>query len=220
MAVDLKNQRKVKIIMARYTGPKCKLCRREGAKLFLKGDRCFSPKCPIEKKGAVPPGIHGKKRTRRLSAYGLQLREKQKAKRLYGILERKMRTYYREATKTKKSTGLVLLQLLETRLDNVLFRSGLCGSRSQAKQLISHGHVQVNNKKVSIPSYRVKASQTITLSAQALEIDNIKKSLKEKTKPPAWLERKAVVVKMARLPERKEMEGDIDEQLIVEFYSR
>jgi len=206
--------------VARYTGPKCKLCRREGVKLFLKGERCFSPKCPIERKGAVPPGVHGRRGHRRLSDYGKQLREKQKAKRIYSVLEKKMRSYYKRAAKTKGATGLALLQLLETRLDNFVFRAGLIGSRSQAKQLVGHGHVLVDGKKADIPSYQVKAGQTVTLSTKGLKMEAVLKALKEKSKPPAWLEKKAAVVKMNRLPQREEIATEINEQLIVEFYSR
>jgi len=207
--------------MARYKDAKCRLCRKEGAKLFLKGTRCFSPKCPIERRGGVPPGQHGQKGGKRLSEYGLQLREKQKVKRLYGVLERQFRRYYREAAKVKEATGRALLQLLERRLDNVVYRLGFVPSRGVARQLVNHGHVLVDGKKVNIPSYRVKPEETISLDAKALNISEVKKALMEKDKVvPKWLKRKAAVGKIVSLPEREEIESDINEQLIVEFYSR
>lgn len=207
--------------MARYIDAKCRLCRREGTKLFLKGERCYSPKCPIERKGAVIPGQHGQKRRRRISDYARQLREKQKTKRLYGVLERQFKNYLKKAVKDKETTGEVLLQLLESRLDNVVFRLGLAPSRSVARQLVSHGHVLADGKRVNISSYQVKPGQVVSLASKGLEIDLIKESLAEKDrKIPAWLERKAAVGKMARLPKREEIDVDIDEHLIVEFYSR
>ncbi len=207
--------------MARYTDAKCRLCRREGIKLFLKGTRCFSPKCPIERRGGVPPGQHGQRRRRRSSEYGLQLREKQKAKRLYGVLERQFRRYYNEAAKVKKATGTVLLQLLERRLDNVVYCLGFAQSRGIARQLVNHGHILVDGKKVDIPSYQVKPGQIIGLTPKGLTIGQVKTALAEKDKKmPKWLKRKAAVGKVERLPERKEIETDINEQLIVEFYSR
>lgn len=207
--------------MAKYIDAKCRLCRREGVKLFLKGERCYSPKCPIERKGAVPPGQHGQKRRRRLSDYGRQLREKQKTKRFYGVLEQQFENYFKKAAKVKEATGGMLLQLLESRLDNVIFRLGFVPSRSVARQLISHGHVLVDGKKVNISSYQVKPGQIVTLAPKGLEIEQVKKSLAEKErKIPIWLERKAAVGKVARLPKREEIDVDIDEHLIVEFYSR
>jgi small subunit ribosomal protein S4 len=206
--------------MVRATGSKCKLCRREGEKLFLKGERCYSAKCPIEKKGAVPPGQHGQKRLRRLSDYGVRLREKQKAKKIYGIVERVFKNYYKKASQFKGETGKRLLQLLETRLDNVLFKSGLVVSRSVSRQLITHGFCLVDGKKVNIPSYQVSQGQTVSLNTAGLKLDAVKKALEQKGAIPAWLKRKAVIAKMERLPEREEMESNIDEQLIVEFYSR
>lgn len=207
--------------MARYTDGKCRLCRREGIKLFLKGERCYSPKCPIERKGAVIPGQHGQKRRRRISDYARQLREKQKTKRLYGVLERQFKNYLKKAAKGEEATGEVLLQLLESRLDNIVFRLGLAPSRSVARQLVSHGYVLVDGKKVNIPSYQVESGQIVTLAPKGLEIDLVKKSLAEKDrKIPSWLERKAAVGRMARLPKREEIDVDIDEHLIVEYYSR
>lgn len=207
--------------MAKYTQAKCRLCRREGAKLFLKGERCYSPKCPVERRGGVPPGQHGQKRQKRVSDYGRQLREKQKTKRMYGVLEKQFRNYYEKAAKERKTAGERLLQILESRLDNVVFRTGLTPSRSVARQLITHGHVLVDGKKVDIASYSVKPGQTVSLKAKGLKLPAVKKSLEDKDKTiPGWVKRKAAVGKMERLPKREEIDVDIDESLIVEFYSR
>lgn len=206
--------------MGRYLGPKCRLCRREGMKLFLKGERCYSVKCPIEKKQALPPGEHGAKGRGRLSDYGLQLREKQKLKRLYGIRERQLKRYFQKAFKAKKDTGEVLLQMLETRLDNIVYRLGFVPSRSMARQLVSHGHILVGGKKVNIPSFQVKPGKVITLSLKAVNFAYVKKSLEERQPPPPWLERKGPAGRLLRLPKREEVEVEIDENLIVEFYSR
>lgn len=200
--------------MARYTGPKRRLSRREGSALTPK-DAPF-----LERKGAVPPGQHGLRTRRRISEYGIQLREKQKAKRIYGILERQFLRYYREASKKKGVTGLSLLQLLETRLDNIIYRLGFASSRSFARQMVSHGHVKVDNKKVNIPSFRVKSGQTVAMLGKMLYNTQVKKCLENVTALPGWLERKATVGKVLRLPEREEMEQGINEQLIVEYYSR
>lgn len=207
--------------MGKYIGPKCRLCRASGMKLFLKGERCYTS-CPLDKKGAVPPGQHGQKRRRTLSDYGLQLKEKQKLKRLYQVSEEQFRRYFQKSLKAKgKETGLLLLQTLERRLDNVVYRLGFAPSRSVARQLVSHGHVLVNNKKVDIPSYEVKVGDVISLKPKSLEMEIVKKSLAEKDrKIPDWLKRKATVGKIERLPTRDEMESEIDESLIVEFYSR
>jgi len=207
--------------MARLVDVKCRRCRREGVKLFLKGERCYSAKCPIDKKGAVPPGEHGAKRRRRPSDYGLQLREKQKVKRLYGVLERQFRRYFNQARKVKAMTGEVLLQLLETRLDNVTYRLGLAASRSISRQLVSHGFIQVNGKKVNIPSYQARPGDVISLVPAGLNLSRVKESLADKDrKVSSWLQRKAVIGKILRLPKREEIEADIDENLIVEYYSR
>lgn len=207
--------------MARYAEAKCRLCRREGTKLFLKGDRCLTPKCPIERKGAVPPGQHGQKRHRRLSDYGKQLREKQKVKRIYGILEKQFEKYFKKARKVKEATGKALLQSLEMRLDNVVYRLGYVPSRSVARQIVTHGHVLVDGQKANIPSFGLKVGQTISLSTQGMALEIVKKSLSQKSKKmPDWLTKKAVVGKIIRLPEREEIEGDISENLIVEYYSR
>ncbi len=207
--------------MARYTDAKCRVCRQEGLKLFLKGERCYSPKCPIERKGAVPPGQHGPRGRRRLSEYGQQLRAKQKTKRLYGVLERQFRRYYKKAVKARETTGEVLLQLLESRLDNVVFRLGLAPSRSVARQLVTHGHVFINNKRVDIVSYQVKPSELIRLDDKAMKMPQVKKNWAERAKNlPKWLQRRGPIGKITRLPKRDEVESDIDDRLIIEYYSR
>lgn len=207
--------------MAKYINPKCRLCRREGGKLFLKSERCYSPKCPLERKGAVPPGQHGQRGKRRLSEYGFQLREKQKTKRIYGVLERQFRRYFEQASRAKGETGQVLMRILETRLDNVLYRLGFTPSRSVARQLVSHRHVLVDNRKINLPSFSVKPGQIISLVPKVLELAVIKKSLTEKgRKIPSWLKRKAAIGTIVRLPEKEEIEGEINENLIVEYYSR
>ncbi len=200
--------------MARYTGPKRRLSRREGVALTSK-DTAF-----IERKGAVIPGQHGGKRTRRLSDYGVQLREKQKAKRLYGLLEKQFAKYYEAASKKRGATGLKLMQLLEMRLDNAIYRLGFSPSRAGSRQMVSHGHVSVDGKRVNIPSYQVKAGSTIAILGKMLDNTQVKKSLGEERALPEWLERKATVGKVLRLPEREEMEVGVNEQLIVEYYSR
>lgn len=199
--------------MARYTGPKRRLSRREGIALFSKDVK-------VMEKGAVPPGQHGAKMRRRLSEYGLQLREKQKAKRFYGVMEKQFRGYFDKASKVKGATGLTLLELLECRLDNVVYRLGFSNSRAGARQFVSHGHINVDGKRVKIPSYKIKPDQTIAISDKLLDNTQVKKSLEENTKIPEWLERKATVGKVIRLPKRDEMEQSITEQLIVEYYSR
>lgn len=207
--------------MARVYERKCRLCRKEGQKLFLKGNRCYSPKCPLEKKGAVPPGQHGTRRQKRPSDYSHQLREKQKAKATYGVLERQFKQYFKKAIRVRKETGKALLQTLESRLDNILFRLGFVSSRSIARQIVNHGHVMVDNKNVNIPSYQIKPGQIISLTAKGLSLTEVKKSLEEKDKKiPVWLERKAAVGRMIRLPEVEEIDSEINTDLIVEFYSR
>lgn len=200
--------------MARYTGPKRRLSRREGLPLFTKDIKA------LERKGALPPGQHGLRGRRRLSEYGLQLREKQKAKRFYGVLEKQFKRLMMQASKVKGATGLSLLQTLETRLDNVVFRLGFAKSRPQARQMVSHGHIKVMDKKMTIPSYTVKVGQTIAISDELSDNTQVKKSLEEVETLPQWLDRKATVGKVLRLPNRDEMEQSIDEQLIVEYYSR
>lgn len=200
--------------MARYSGPKHRLCRREGVRM------CNAKKCPLDKKGAQPPGQHGRKFGGRISDYGVQLREKQKVKRIYGVLEKQFRRYYTEARKDEANTGLRILQLLETRLDNVVFRSQFAPTRRLARQLVSHGHVLVDDKKVDTPSYQIKPGQTLTLKPKAQKLKEVVEAMDTKDKPPVWLKRKATVAQMDRLPEREDLSQDINEQLIIEFYSR
>ena len=209
--------------MGRYLGPKFKLDRREGTNLFLKGKRSMGSKHPIAKKGAVPPGQHGQRALRKkTSEYGLQLREKQKVKRMYGLLERQFRRYYKEAAKKKGDTGTILLQKLETRLDNVIYRLGITASRAQARQLVSHGHILVNDNKVNIPSYEVKNGDVVSLSEKAQKFSLVKEAGEalDKDSIPDWVERKGLFGKMKKMPEREEIAADINHQLIVEFYSR
>lgn len=200
--------------MARYTGPKRRLSRREGLALFAKDAKA------LERKGAVPPGQHGLGRRRRVSEYGVQLREKQKAKRIFGLLEKQFKRYFVEASKVKGATGIALLQTLETRLDNVVYRLGFAKSRNGARQMVSHGHIKVDGKKVTIPSFKVKTEQAIEISEDMRDNTQVKKSLEESTTLPEWLERRATVGKVLRIPNREEMEQSINEQLIVEYYSR
>jgi small subunit ribosomal protein S4 len=202
--------------MARYTGPKHKLCRAEGMAL------CSSPKCPVVRKNAAPPGQHGSKGRKKLSEYGIQLREKQKVKRIYGVLERQFKKYYQLASSKKSATGQTLLEILETRLDNTLYRLNLAESRPQARQLVSHGHVLVNGKKVTIPSYNVKIGDVIALSAKTANLNFIK-NLQEDTKGaklPSWLAKKATVGQVVAKPKREDLDATINESLIVEYYSR
>ena len=200
--------------VARYTGPKRRLSRREGLPLFSKDIKS------LERKGALPPGQHGARMRRRTSEYGLQLREKQKAKRLYGILEKQFKNYVASASKVKGATGLTLLQNLETRLDNIVYRLGFAKSRAGARQLVSHGHIRIDDKKVNMPSINVTIGKTIAISPKLSDNTQVKKSLDETETLPEWLERKATIGKVLRIPKRDEMEQSINEQLIVEFYSR
>lgn len=201
--------------MARYTGPKRRLSRREGVALFTK-DAAY-----IERKGAVAPGQHGGARSRRkVSEFGVQLREKQKAKRTYGILERQFANYYQTASKKSGNTGEALMQLLETRLDNVVYRLGFAPSRAASRQLVSHGHIVVDRQKVNIPSFQVKEGSTVAISSKMLDNTQVKKNLANTTTLPEWLDRKATMGKVLRVPRRDEAEQGISEQLIVEYYSR
>ncbi|HOJ93053.1 MAG TPA: 30S ribosomal protein S4 [Dictyoglomaceae bacterium] len=206
--------------MARYTGLDCRLCRREGMKLFLKGTKCFSEKCPFERR-SYAPGQHGKTQ-KKLTEYGIRLREKQEAKRIYGVLERQFRRYFEEALRGKGITGEKLLQLLESRLDNVVYRLGWALSRDQAKQIVSHGKVRVNGKRVDIPSYNVKPGDIIELSDKDLIPVQEAISAFGDRSIPAWLEldRENFRGKVLRLPNREEIDTPVQEQLIVEFYSR
>lgn len=202
--------------MARYTGPRHKLCRAEGIAL------CGLPKCPVTKKNAGPPGQHGAKMKRKRSDYGIQLREKQKVKRIYGVLERQFKKYFQEASRKQTATGEALLQILETRLDNAVYRLNLAASRPQARQLVGHGHVFVNDKKVTIPSFNVKIGDIVALSPKVAGSDFIKK-LSEATKDstmPSWLEKKAAVGKVKAQPAREDIDIEVNERLIVEYYSR
>ena len=202
---------------------KCRLCRSQGIKLFLKGSRCFSSKCPIEKKGAVPPGMHGDKRNKKSSDYALQLQAKQKAKRLYGIMETQFKNYYLQAKKLKGLIGDNLLTLLERRLDNLVYLAGLASSRSQAKQLVSHGHVSVNSQKMTVPSYLVKNGDIISLEDKFLA--KVKDALRLQDKDfkiPSWIEidRSKIVVKIVGTPDPAQTGNGIDINLIIEYYSR
>jgi len=206
--------------MAKLIDKKCRLCRASGKKLFLKGSRCMT-KCPIDKKGAVPPGQHGAKRRRKVSDYGIRLQETQKLKRVYGISEKQLRSYFNKARKVREATGEALLQILESRLDNLIYRFGFSSSRRFGRQLVSHKHILVDGKVVNIPSYRVKPSQVVSLGTKAQNLAGVKAKLEEKDVAiPDWLERKAFVGKLSRLPKRQELDTDVDEQLVVEYYSR
>jgi len=212
--------------MAKYRGPVCKLCRREGEKLFLKGARCFSPKCSFERRG-YPPGQHGKGaqfRRRRESDYNRQLRAKQKARRMYGILERQFRRYYEQSVSRRGLTGLNLLQVLESRLDNVVFRLGFAESRAQARTLVSHGHFTVNGRRTDVPSLLVSPGDVVSVRQGSRERTYFKdlQAFAEDKNVPAWLSRdlKAISGAMIRLPERSEIDSNLQEQLIVEYYSR
>ena len=208
--------------MARYTGPVCRLCRREGAKLFLKGDRCYSQKCAFTLRPNAP-GQHGAGRHGKMSEYGTQLREKQKVKRAYGILESQFRKYFDIAEKMKGKAGENLLQLLERRLDNVCFRLGLGDSRAQARQLVMHGHVLVNGRKVDIPSYLVNAGDTITVAQRSASQEYFKTLKEEGGKGvPKWLEFDVAELtgKVVAIPERDDIDLTIEEHLIVELYSK
>jgi small subunit ribosomal protein S4 len=200
--------------MGRYTGPKRRLSRREGVALFPK-DTAY-----IERKGAIPPGMRGTKVRPRTTEYGIQLREKQKAKRMFGLTERQFRNTFNDAAKKGAGTGERFLQMLESRLDNVVYRLGFAKSRPEARQIVTHGHIKVDDKKVAIPSYMVRIDQIVAIEAKFVDNTQVKKNLEEADNLPAWLERKATVGKFLRLPNRDEMEPAITEQLIVEFYSR
>src|ERR1700733_1867244 len=210
------------LIMARYTGADCKRCRREKTKLFLKGAKCDSPKCPIEIR-PYPPGEHGRNRPKE-SEYLLQVREKQKAKRIYGILEKQFHNYYEEATKTRGKTGETMLQILESRLDNVVYRAGFAKTRDMARQLVGHGHVRVNGRKVNIPSYRVRERDIVEIAEKSRELTPFvvaRAEAGERT-TPAWLEviPDKMRVLVHSLPSRPQIDTLVQEQLIVEYYSK
>ena len=208
--------------MSRYTGADCKRCRREKMKLFLKGAKCDSPKCPIEIR-PYPPGEHGRNRPKE-SEYLLQIREKQKAKRVYGVLERQFRSYYEEATRKRGKTGEAMLQILESRLDNVVYRAGFAKSRDMARQLVSHGHILVNGKKVDIPSYRVAEADIIEVRAKSHEMTPfiVARAEAGERPTPAWLEviPDKMRVLVHTLPSRAQVDTQVPEQLIVEYYSK
>lgn len=206
--------------MARDRGAQCKLCRREGQKLFLKGERCFTDKCGVERR-SYPPGEHGRTRMRQ-SEYRLQLREKQKARRYYGVLEKQFRNYYKKATRQGGVTGENLLRLLETRFDNTLVRLGFAASRRQARQMIRHGHWTINGRRVDIPSYSVRPNDVIAVKADSPATQMIRDATDLTSAVPAWLQadHEGLTAKVLRLPERDDIAAPIQEQLIVELYSK
>lgn len=209
--------------MARYTDSVCRLCRREGEKLFLKGERCFKDKCAIERRG-YPPGQHGQRRRMKMSNYALQLREKQKVRRIYGILEKQFRGYFKKAERMRGVTGENLLALLERRLDNVAFRLSFAASRAEARQLVRHGHVRVNGQKVNIPSYLVKPGDQITLRERSKTHPGVVENFAavDRRGVPEWLDvsKKEISGTVRSLPLREHLNLDVQEQLIVELYSR
>ncbi len=209
--------------MARYIGAVCRLCRREGMKLFLKGERCYTEKCAIEKRN-LPPGQHGKLRKAKLVGYGLQLREKQKVKRIYGVLENQFRRYFEMADRQRGITGETLLQLLERRLDNVVYRLGFATSRPQARQLVRHGHFTVNGKKVDVPSFSVKAGDVVAVRGGSAENTAIQHAMEEVKGRgiPEWIsfDPGTLSGRIASLPTREQINLPVQEQLIVELYSK
>jgi small subunit ribosomal protein S4 len=208
--------------MARYTGADCRLCRREGVKLFLKGDRCYSDKCGVERR-PFPPGQAGRKRPRD-SEYRVQLREKQKAKRSYGVLEKQFRTYYELASRQAGKSGENLLRLLETRLDNVVYRLGFAASRDEARQTVRHNHIWVNGARVNIPSYRVRPGDVISVAEKARDLSVVKAAIisSARVEVPAWLQVDVEKLqgKVLALPTRDQIDMPVREQLIVELYSK
>ncbi|MFQ5610939.1 MAG: 30S ribosomal protein S4 [Anaerolineae bacterium] len=211
--------------MARYTGSVCKLCRREGEKLFLKGERCFSPKCAFERR-SYAPGLHGRQSQfrRKESDFGLQLREKQKARRIYGVYERQFRRYFRMAQRQKGMTGVTLLLILESRLDNVVYRLGLADSRAQARQLILHGHLDVNGRKTNVPSYLVRPNDVIRVRDRSRSKAYFKElaNVLDDSRVPHWLSLDVgnLTGTVVDAPTREDIDVTLNEQLIVEFYSR
>jgi small subunit ribosomal protein S4 len=209
--------------MARYIGPVCRLCRREGMKLFLKGERCYSEKCAIEKRN-VPPGQHGRARRAKMVGYGVQLREKQKVKRTYGVLENQFRRYFEAADRQKGVTGELLLQMLERRLDNVIYRLGFATSRAQARQLVRHGHFSVNGRKVDIPSFAVRQGDSIAVRGTSGQNPMILHAMEEVKGRgiPEWLmlDSATLAGRISQLPTREQINLPVQEQLIVELYSK
>jgi SSU ribosomal protein S4P len=212
--------------MGRYRGPVCRLCRREGVKLFLKGNRCYKPSCAIEKRGTYPPGQHGRELKRgKLTGYGEQLREKQKVKRIYGIMERQFKNYFEKASRQRGIVGENLLILLERRLDNVVYRIGFATSRAHARQLVNHGHVLVNGKKVNIPSFQVKVGDVISIKSKSASNMYILQSFETAVGRgrPSWIEvddKNALSARIVSLPRREDITQQINEQMIVELYSK
>ncbi|MFI5294766.1 MAG: 30S ribosomal protein S4 [Thermodesulfovibrionales bacterium] len=208
--------------MARYTGPQCRLCRRETEKLFLKGDRCFTEKCAVERR-QYPPGQHGQRRGK-LSDYGVQLREKQKVRNTYGVLEKQFRKYFHKAETKKGVTGEVLLQCLETRMDNVVYRMGFAPNRNGARQLVTHGHFQVNGRDVNIPSFSMQVGDVIEVRTSSRDMDAIKDSIVrvEQRGIPSWVEMdfQNFKGKVLQIPSREDIQLTAQEQLIVELYSK
>ena len=209
--------------MARNLDPKCRQCRREGEKLFLKAEKCFTEKCAIEKRN-YPPGQHGQRRSSRLSDYGVQLREKQKLRRIYGVLEKQFRSYYAEADRKKGITGENLLQMLESRLDNVAYKMGLGGSRTEARQIVRHNSILVNGKRVNIPAYQVQPGDSISVADQSKDQLRIKSALEaaDERGLPEWLEVdvKKLTGTFKNRPERDDLPSTINESLVVELYSK
>ncbi|MDQ3068337.1 MAG: 30S ribosomal protein S4 [Acidobacteriota bacterium] len=209
--------------MARYIGPVCRLCRREGMKLFLKGERCYTEKCAIEKRN-TPPGQHGRARKAKIVGYGVQLREKQKVKRIYGVLENQFRRYFETAERTRGITGETLLQLLERRLDNVIYRAGFSTSRAQARQLVRHGHFQVNGRKVDVPSYSVRQGDVVSVRQTSLENAAIAHAMDEVKGRgvPDWISIDSTKLSgtISSIPTREQINLPVQEQLIVELYSK
>jgi small subunit ribosomal protein S4 len=206
--------------VANYHGPVCRFCRREGAKLYLKGERCYTPKCAVERR-AVPPGVHGQARRRKPSDYGVQLRAKQKARRTYGLLEKQFRNYFDAAVREGGVTGLNLLRHLELRLDNAVYRLGLASSRKQARQLVAHRHFHVNGRPVNIPSYQLRPGDEVKARKPNAALEVAQEASRLRT-VPSWLayNESELSAKVLSLPERDEMESGVEEHLIVEFYSR
>ena len=210
--------------MARYTGSVCRLCRREGVKLYLKGERCYTEKCAIDRR-AYAPGQHGQTQARKkVSEYGTQLREKQKARRVYGVLEKQFRGYYENAARRKGITGEMLLQILESRLDNVVYRLGFAASRPEARQLVKHGHFNVNGRRVDIPSFLTNVGDVVAFTEKSLESPRVKELVEvaESKATVTWLERDLNTKsgRIARVPARDEIDVPVVEQMIVELYSR
>jgi len=208
--------------MARYRAARCRQCRREGMRLYLKGDRCYTPKCAVERR-TYPPGQHGQGR-RKMSDYGLQLREKQKLRKIYGVLERQFRGCFEAAERLPGVTGENLLQLLERRLDNVVYRLGFASSRSQARQLVGHGHFRVNGRRLNVPSYRVKPGDAIEVRDASKQVEPIQVTLSAvgSRRMPEWLELDAENLRgrIVSLPRREDIDVEAQEQLVVEYYSR